>query len=655
MSTDTLPFSSEFVAALNGKRYFILTNTRAQGLGGRSWEEELVSEQDVPAQRLTIQCPSFHEGAGFTFAGAPNVYASAGFRPSGTETGGAWDASVPGKLGTWARHGTGTAVVASNTRGFLVAHGGSLYMCRDRYVTKYTINTTAGGTWSISGTDKDFGATKSVAGKPKSWNGKLHVPVQTTSSGVLDVFTEITTGSPDTYVPGPADKKARFFSKLKELLVRGEANGVATCATTPTVAANWSDDLGAGLYQVGDPAQNVTDAETWDLFLLVAKADGLWSLDDNFFARNELPDTEQWQASTNGVGMARSAADLFVPHEGGLIKWRPGQWRFIGPEQEGALEGALTPYGRPVDVIPNGDSFFVVCRDEVNQRGILLSFEQPRGNRGPYVPHMVVQTDGYFEGGCIVRATTGEVYLAVIRTNTAGTSAAPWLWRLPKAGVSVSNDSSIPHAVDNTSFFTPRYFAPSRALQKTYRSVEFWLEMSASGPLASSAGLQVWAKVDEGTAFQLLDSSGAAATLVANGAQTLYFPKTASAVGHYLQLEFRVPARGANTTVAIDAIRDLIIRASYRPTQTRKITALIVLGAGEHEDLTSMRRTWKAQWNDLKALAGPNSSAVTFKSPLDGREGWVTVERVRLREAQFPGNSDSVWLATVEMSEELYS
>lgn len=660
-----LPFETDLVAQLDGESYFVLTRTQAEGVGGRQWAKQFETAQESPPQRMPIPIPTFHEGSGFTYAGMPSTYEQAGAPPSGTANGSGWDASVVGRLSTWSRHGVGTSVVTTIAkRGWLLQLGQFLYMARGRYLTKYIVNTTAGATWTISGTDRDLGSANVVPGRPAVWNGKIYLPSSVSSTGALNVWQQVTQGSPDTYANGPSGKEATCFRPYKRLLARAQTNGVATCATTPTTAANWSDDSGNGLYNAddplrgaGDPNTTITDLVEWELYLFAGKEDGVWSYTDDLQTRNELSSLSAQRATENCSPLSVHIRDVLIPHISGLIRWVPGEdWNFNGPEQEGALEGDLTPgWGLCVGTIPYGPMTFAVYKDTVNTRGSIVGLYPGRGQRDP-VPHMHVQcTNGYFENGCIVQATTGETYLAVIHTSSDGLTAEPWLWRLPRAGLSPANDPSVPKAVSNTTFFTSRYFGGNRNVVKTWREVEFWLEMTAVS-LSNTPGLQVWARIDEGSAIQLRDSTDTAATVKTEGSTRLFFPKDSTAVGHYCQLEFRIPAiADTQTALAIDAIRDLVVRASYRPRVGGLFKVPLVLSDGEFEDGRSMQRTVEQQVADLEALAGANTAPVSYAEPFYGRTGYATVEALEIREVEFKGSDASAFVAVVTLRDEPYS
>jgi hypothetical protein len=268
------------------------------------------------------------------------------------------------------------------------------------------------------------------------------------------------------------------------------------------------------------------------------------------------------------------------------------------------------------------------------------------------VPHIVHQvSNGYFED-CVVVTSAGLSYLAVIKTSADGKTAEPWTYRLPRAEMSPANDPGVPKTVADKWFWTPRYAQPGREIQKTFRCFEFWGEFTGD---ANTVGFQVWAKVNDGAAFQLLDSTGQGATLKGDGFHRVFFPPTGGSVGNYVQLGFRVPvAAGQATGCAVDAIRDGQIRLSYRPTRARVVQAGIILARGDHQDRTPEQRTVEQQVANLETLAGPNSAPVPFRDPY-GHTGYCTIETVKVTEMAFKGEEESQRVVMLTLREELYA
>lgn len=647
-----LPFSNDFVATLAGKRYFVMTKTGAEGMGGRSWAYQMDPSQEVKPSPLSLALLSFHEGCGFSFAGVPNVYDGAG-APVSSGGGDGWDHSVLARVASWARHGTGASVTLSAAPakpGWLIQGAADvMYMARGRYLTKYTLSTTPGATWAKTIADFDLTSTNYVPGRIERWDSKLYVPRAATSTGVLQQAYQITVASgasADTRSLLPADKTARGFRKYKQLLMRFAANGVATCATTPTTASNWSDDGGVGTYQAGDPGSNINDVVQWGLYVFAAKDDGIHSYGDDWFTRNELPALGANLFVGNNVPVETLNDQVLIANDGGAARWIPGaKWKHVGPNQEGGWEGdKAIGWGKVVGLIPYGAMTFVVYKDEVNSRGSIVGLYPGKGGRDP-IPQMHFQvSSGYFENGCIMSASTGESYLAVIKTGTDGTVAEPWIWRLPKA-LDGANDSRVPKGVSDTSWTTPRYWAPLRNILKGWQEFEFWADLDCAGDLDDTPGLQVWASVDDGAFFQLNDDTGTAATLKTSGAQRVFFPASADSFGHWVQLKFAVPALGGGEiAIEVLGLRDMVLRGNYFPRSEQLIQATLILSQGEFQDGGSMQRTAKQQRADLEALINQRDEPIAYRDPW-GTSGYLTVEQAQFSEIQFQEQTESAFVA----------
>lgn len=236
-------------------------------------------------------------------------------------------------------------------------------------------------------------------------------------------------------------------------------------------------------------------------------------------------------------------------------------------------------------------------------------------------------------------------YVVALQVDPTKTIAKPYVYKLPRADLTVANDPNISLARADAQFYTSRYPQPSRNVQKTYREVEFWLDAS---PQTSTTGLQVWAALDEAAAYQLNDNTGAAGTFRTTGPQRAFFPASASAVGHYCQLVFKVPAKAQGEVDVAVSLRDIVIRGALDPITTDLITATFVLGGGEFEDKTSQRKSAKAQLAALKTLADPTAAPVAYRDPWGGT-GYLKVARVDTKEATYKGATQSVMLANVTM------
>jgi hypothetical protein len=350
---DGTPHDGQLVAEIDGQRYHVLTPQDAQGIPrARAWEVERIPAQAASGQQeAEIVLSSFHDGAGFTYAGMPNVYALSD----------GWDASAPGKLTTWARHAIGDDFETTNYRGWAIFHADRLYILRGRYAYWYAIDDDHGVEW-VETQSKDFGAGNVVCGEPAVFKGILYVPIAVASTGADARFWQLTTVSaPDVWTEGPALTEARTFKAWHNqktgapVLVRGTQNLVSTVSDDPMVAANWGADTLIDDKGVGDSGALITHFSVWRDSLLIHTEKGLFSINQIEVATNELPDLADSWDYFNGVGASFSNGYILIPSNGGLIRWQPNLYRFVGPGQEGALESDVTEgWGRVMHVTPFG-------------------------------------------------------------------------------------------------------------------------------------------------------------------------------------------------------------------------------------------------------------------------------------------------------------
>lgn len=217
-----------------------------------------------------------------------------------------------------------------------------------------------------------------------------------------------------------------------------------------------------------------------------------------------------------------------------------------------------------------------------------------------------------------------QTYLAVLKVAADKQTAYPAIYQLPRAGYTIATDPSISKAVSGASLFTSRVFEPARYIEKIYHSVEFWADISPSQN--NTAGLQVWAYVENGTGFQLFDSVGVAATLKATGPHLLYFPRTDAARGKFVQLEFRVPALTGDAVESEVRIRNIVVRFDYRPERTEQHSMPLNLGRlpTSRGDASSERRSPYQKLLRLAELAGPGKPPVQMRDAL-GRTVYILI------------------------------
>lgn len=643
------PFVEDQVVRLDGKPYFLPSSNKAGQIGGgRRWEVQVVTDQDSPPKELAIPLQTFHEGSGFTYSGLPNVYDYAD----------GWCAMSPGRLTTWPKLAMGDTITVTASGApkpwIISAPGGYFYMAFGRYVTKYLVGSRAPeSAWARVGTDFDLGASNVIAGRPAAWGGNIYFPV-VNSSGVLQVWQQLTPGGSgaDTWTAGPAGAEASCFTTWKTFLARANGNVVSTCAVTPTTLGNWS-----ATSAVDNSAFPIIDIATYDHYLMVRNSRGFWSFDENLNTINELPDLQSSVSTTIGAGMAYSNGYQIVPHVAGLVRWRPMAWQNIGPEQEHALEGAPTHgWGPASEVAAYGQYFFTAQNDFNATKSSILSYGPGHGQRGPLIPHChhTTSDQSTFEALCVLTDPTNTYsFLAAANVSFGRLTARPWIYELPRAGMTPSDDPAVGQDAESVTFFTSRHTEPSRDEQKTYRVFECWVD--TDNPASNTPGLQVWASVNNNPTWtQLLDATGVAKTVQSVGFQRFFFPKTNVAVGNFVQLKFVVPAKPSGGQLAAYGIRDGVIRCAVRPLTRDAISTAFTLESLRLPGGEVDPRTAQQMEADLRALAGPNASPVAYVGP-NGETGYVTVTALKLDEVTFKEASYPVKVATLLMEVQEYA
>ena len=280
-------------------------------------------------------------------------------------------------------------------------------------------------TVATTGTTPNFTHTVTMTGVGGSL-GSASPPQMTSTnsmSGGTPAIAHDTTsaGAADTWTAG-AGHEARCFTVWQNKLVLADGNFVRTCSTAPTTDANWAPSTDPG-YEVGESGREITDLAVYNRFLMVGKVDGLWSFDENLNTNLETADLRDVVDDGNCVGMGYSQGYLLVPHKAGTIRWRPGAWQFVGPEQEGFLEGdKSTGWGRVAGIATYGRYAFIVQNNGYDGRATLSSL-QPGERRNPLTPHTHQQEQGaYYEDAAILSTFTQP--RPVLSPSTAANDSA---------------------------------------------------------------------------------------------------------------------------------------------------------------------------------------------------------------------------------------
>lgn len=248
-------------------------------------------------------------------------------------------------------------------------------------------------------------------------------------------------------------------------------------------------------------------------------------------------------------------------------------------------------------------------------------------------------------------ASDPSTFVTVMTVDATRTICTPYIYKLPRSGLTAVTDPNINRQVSSAVFSTSRYFHPSRNVKKVYRAVEEWLDLD---PETNTPGYQIWASVDECTAFQLLDENGSVKTVTTTGRHRFFFPPTSSSIGHFVQLEIRVPATTGGQVGVAANVRDARLYYALMPSRADRCEMTVVLGDGEFEDGTSMRRTIAQQRSDLQALADPAAAPITFHDPVTRANGYLRVEECSFGEGVFRGYEQPVQVAHLRIFKALY-
>ncbi|MGE3463887.1 MAG: hypothetical protein AB7I04_18415 [Pseudomonadales bacterium] len=441
----------ELVLQLNGEKYLVLAPGRGSYEGGapRQWNAIHLPDQEAPAaEELTIREDYFSEGAGFTFEGIEGTY----------ERAHRVDATAPGKVGTWPLFTSGEETEAGDYRGWQLFHEGLEYVMRGRYISKFPLDQLQIGVeLAKSGSDKDLGSGKVVAGRPVSVAGKVAIPVLDTATGLCDTFKLITAlGTPDTYGTPDVALKARCFTVWNEKLVMAEVgNTIRLCDTASDFEdeAQWAPDINGDGYRMAPEGAQINDLVVFGPYLIALTDLGPYYCDEDLRPTPGIPELAGERDDYNGIGGAVSNNAVVFPSRGGFVRWVPdGPWARVGPEMEGALEGDLTPgWGRVAGVANYGGLMFVVSNG-ANGVATLWSFQPPRSKRVPYSIQCHQQEEGVqYEDVAVVLASAQPLQGYAFGTLSDDDAAGSIAWTNPENAE--LNDGSSATALEGTTHY----------------------------------------------------------------------------------------------------------------------------------------------------------------------------------------------------------
>lgn len=309
------------------------------------------------------------------------------------------------------------------------------------------------GLWKVTvattGTSPNYTHTVTMTAAGATLAGSAVGAITATSSltgGSPTITPAVTTaGVGDTWNTGPSGAgthQFRCFTAFQFKLYGAQANMIYSCATTPTTDANWSPTAGAG-YQVDDPAIEITDLGIYLQYLIVAKADGIFSFDTSLNTVNEVPDLKDAVDNQNGVGLAYSNGSIYAPNRAGLVRWAPGAYALVGPNQEGGMEPAYSPgWGRAAHVAAFGKYCFVNVNDSLRNQAVLASILPPNQQRNPVLPHVHSVQTGAAEGLAVISLFTQPIAPQAMTTYADNAGIGSVTWTIPGGGPTPANPAS---------------------------------------------------------------------------------------------------------------------------------------------------------------------------------------------------------------------
>lgn len=236
-------------------------------------------------------------------------------------------------------------------------------------------------------------------------------------------------------------------------------------------------------------------------------------------------------------------------------------------------------------------------------------------------------------------------FLAVVTADIeTQETCTPVIYRLPRHGWQVATDPSMDRAVSDKEFLTSRLFAPSRAVEKMYSRVEFWLD---ADPEVNTPGLRVWASIDGGD-WLPLETAGGHEVARTSGFYEFFFPADERSVGAYCQLKFQVPALGTDEVPVAVKVRDTYLRGVYNPLRTEVVHAVFELDDDQYYQQGASTRSAAQQREELISFsrrgAGPRELQDIY-----GSKGYCHIPLPRFREVSLEEGKPAKLIAVVDL------
>lgn len=381
---------------------------------------------------------------------------------SGTPTGGTYTLTFDGKTTAGIAYNADAAAVQAALRavaGLELVEVETLSGTTPNFTHQITL-TGVGGSNAASSPPQ---LTSSVAGLTGGTPAIAHA---TTTPGTVDTWTQ-----------GPSSYEATAFVVWNRKLARANANNISLVEDDPMTGGDWGPD-----YPVGDSAQPITDLGRWENQLVVGKTNGLWTFDESTDAQPAIPDLIAIEDDANCLGMEAAQGYMLVPHKTGLIRWRPGAWRYVGADIEGGLEGERSGgWGRVQGIAPAGIYTFVAIANPYSSQSYLVSLAAEGGRQTQdLTPHMHQEfDDAVLEHAVVLSQATEPASPKSPATLADDNAVGSAEWDTP-ANAGASDDVRTTASGGTTHYLKATNFGFSIPAAATITGVRVTIERSAS-------------------------------------------------------------------------------------------------------------------------------------------------------------------------------
>lgn len=344
------------------------------------------------------------------------------------------------------------------------------------------------------------------------WENNAVVTTTESASGDMRRLTSggIVVGGPDSWSAAVTQKAWLLARGPKELYSVNRTGAVSKLASGLTVdSLSWS-----AVVQVGEADEEPTGLVAWLDQVFVGKPEGFYGFDDRGLPVNIIPELGFSKSSANCAGMAVWHNSILIPHVRGLMRYYHPRFDHVGVERHPVNETPAVGQWRGFAQL--GQDVFAAV-DAVTVAYIKIGRPKVPGESGfgPIIWDDLIYDDAVCKAVHVVaRGTGSNLYFgSALNVKTAAFAGAFG---------SADHRSSLVATNTSAGAFRTRYMpkiVPHRGLDNHWRKV-----VVVTGNCDSLRTWKVYASIDGEDRVQLRDATGQPATIMSNGAHTLYFP-----------------------------------------------------------------------------------------------------------------------------------